>query len=147
MILFIQNFRKWKLICWGKEKRSNCLQTLGVGWGAEEGISRACETLLGGIDTCGECRHADTHHIVHFTCVWSVVGHLHVSQSVVSAGWHGLCVWSGGECIVFLLLLLPSGWTWNGRPQECGSDNTGHFSALTAHGVQVYSHCITETSP
>ena len=53
-----------------RKKTSNCLQTLGVVWEAEEGITKACEKLLGKMDTHGVCMHANTHHVGNFPYVW-----------------------------------------------------------------------------
>ena len=67
-----------------RKERRNCLQTLRVGWKAEEGITKACEKLLGKMDTHGVCMHANTHHVGNYICV-VIVCNSYISQAVISA--------------------------------------------------------------
>ena len=66
-----------------RKERRNCLQTLRVGWKAEEGIAKACEKLSDGMDSHGVCTHARTHPVGIFTYVWCIVCHLYISQGVI----------------------------------------------------------------
>ena len=76
---------------------SDCFGSVGVEWGAEGHVTKACEKLLGEMDTHGVCMHVNSHQIVHFTYVWFIVCLLYLSQTLINSWCHELLVWQGGE--------------------------------------------------
>ena len=114
-------------------KRSNCLQTLGVGWGAEEGMTKACEKLW------MKWVHVDTRQhssdCTRYKCGLSSVTYTSVScnQSLMS-----LCCNPQGRAGPQYLR------RWNNIHRAVGMSGMRSFMGGRAtHGASCVSICVS----
>ena len=146
MILLTWNFSIWKLT--HRDRKKSVISTNPGCWVGSRG-----RDFKGMRKTFGwnwymwrvqACQHS-SH--VHFTYMWSIVGHSHISQAVMNAWWHELLVWSGREHSVFLIMLFPSGTTTMGTQRNAMSTTLAVFSPDCVLGTSgTLAHWITKMS-